>query len=161
MSKTKWRAPTKECVICTDSQPVYRNFPDVCPHHESDTCLRCLTRHCVSRLEQFRHWYCNCPQCGADVDTEILQGILPRSIVKEMNIMVKQTVNSSDEAWRWCLASGCGHGSLQKPRKPSEMVKCRKCSAKQCFKHQVPWHEGRASRNDVKLIRLTEDRLYM
>ena len=134
----------KECLICVEASPLYRNFPafTTCSHNP-DTCLACIAKHSVVLLQASsgRKWSaCRCPQCDVPIPTEELQGALPRAIVKEMKDMVGEALQSTDDRWRWCLALGCNHGSLQNGR--TEMIRCRKCDYKMCFKHQVPWHRG-------------------
>jgi IBR domain, a half RING-finger domain len=135
---------TKECVICIETKPVYRNFPDftTCSHHP-DTCSSCVAKQTVTLLEASRGkgWsVCKCPQCDVVIPEEELHGALPRALVKDMKEMVDKAHHSADDSWRWCLAEGCGHGSLQDGR--NEMIRCRKCDYKMCFKHQIPWHRG-------------------
>jgi len=134
----------KECVICVETKPIYRNFPafTTCSH-DPDTCLSCIAKQTVILLQDSggKGWSaCTCPQCNVAVTTEELQGALPRALVKGMKEMVDKAHRSTDDSWRWCLAPGCGHGSLQDGQK--EMIRCRKCDYKMCFKHQVPWHQG-------------------
>lgn len=135
---------SKECVICIETKPVYRKFPafTTCSH-DPDTCSSCIAKQTVTNLEaaQGTGWSaCRCPQCNMTLPAEELQSALPRALVKEMKDMINRTDASTDDRWRWCLASGCGHGSLQDGR--NEMIRCRKCDCKMCFKHQVPWHKG-------------------
>lgn len=133
--------PTRECAICLEIRPIYRNYPlfSSCTH--DDTCISCIAKQTVARLELHHKWSaCTCPQCDVQIPTEELHGVLPRTIVKEMKELLKRASLSSHEAWRWCLAPGCGHGGVQNGR--SEVYKCSKCGTKACFKHQVPWHAG-------------------
>lgn len=142
MGQHKQTPVARECLICTEVKPIYRNFPDVCPNHTADTCLGCFTQQTVALVEEHRTWdVCTCPQCGSKVSIDALQAILPRKTVQNMKTLVEKAEHSSDQAWRWCLAPGCGYGSLQNPGK-SQMIRCRKCRAKSCFTHQVPWHQG-------------------
>jgi hypothetical protein len=136
---------TRDCAICMENKPLYRDFPNFssCTSHDADTCLSCIAKQTVTRLELHRQqgWSaCTCPQCGTDIPTEELHGVLPRTLVKELKKLLNRASLSSEEAWRWCLAPGCDHGALQTGK--SEMIKCGKCGAKACFKHQVPWHAG-------------------
>ena len=143
MGWSKTQPETRECVICTETKRVYRNFPQLCNDHAAETCLQCLTQHTVTRLEEARTWEaCTCPQCNNVLPTGDIQAALPRPTVRELTNLIKRAESSSEEAWRWCLASGCDHGSLQKAGKDG-MIKCRKCKAKACFQHQVPWHDGK------------------
>ena len=135
---------TKECVICVEAKPVYRNFPEFTTcSHEADTCSSCVAKQTVILLQSShgQGWSaCRCPQCDVPMPTEELHAALPRALVKEMKEVVGKTLDSSQESWRWCLAAGCGHGSLHDGK--SEMIRCRKCGHKMCFEHQVPWHTG-------------------
>ncbi|ERF69709.1 hypothetical protein EPUS_03701 [Endocarpon pusillum Z07020] len=135
---------TKECAICVESQPVYRNFPTFTTcSHDSDTCLSCIAKQTVILLQASRGkgWSASrCPQCNISIPTEELQSALPRALVKEMKEMVSKAAQATDDSWRWCLRPGCGHGKIHDGR--SEMIQCGKCSYKMCFKHQVPWHQG-------------------
>ena len=135
---------TRECVICVESQPVYRNFPTFTTcSHDADTCLSCIAKQTVILLQASRGkgWSaCRCPQCDVSIPTEELQSALPRALVKEMKEMVSKAAQTTDDSWRWCLRPGCGHGSIHDGR--DEMIQCRKCTYKMCFKHQVPWHQG-------------------
>lgn len=137
-------AHSKECMICVESKPVYRNFPDFTTcSHEPDVCSSCVAEQTVTILQSSR-WQgwsaCRCLQCDIFIPTEELQAALPRALVKEMKEMMGRAVDSAQESWRWCLAAGCGHGSLHDSKK--EMIRCKKCDYKMCFKHQVPWHVG-------------------
>lgn len=135
---------TKECVICAETKSVYRNFPafSTCSH-DADTCSSCIAQQTVTTLEVSRGkgWsVCKCPRCNVPVPTEELQSALPRALVKEMKELVENALQSTNDSWRWCLAPGCGHGNLQHGR--NEMIRCRKCDFKMCYKHQVAWHNG-------------------
>lgn len=167
MAKKRRRAQveTKECVICAESIAIYRNFPQfsTCAH-APETCSSCVAKQCVILMEgpHGKGWSaCRCPQCDVPVPTEELQSALSRALVKEIKEMVSRSLASADETWRWCLAPGCGHGSLQDGRK--EMIRCRKCGYKTCFKHQVPWHssytceEYEMSHPQAKITRTTEE----
>ena len=135
---------TKECTICVEVRPVYRNFPTFTScNHPPDTCLTCVSRHAVTQLEANPTWNsCTCAQCNIALPTEELQVVLPRAIFKETNALVARKDMESDEAWRWCLNPSCGYGQLQKPKKTENKVACKKCGFCICFKHQVPWHTG-------------------
>lgn len=138
------QAQTKECVVCVETKPLYRNFPafSTCSHGP-DTCSACVAKQTITLLEtsRGRGWsVCRCPQCDVPIPTQELQAALPRAVGKEMKEMVDEALVSNDYSWRWCLASGCGHGSLQHGW--NEIFRCRKCGYKMCFKHQVPWHKG-------------------
>jgi IBR domain, a half RING-finger domain len=135
---------TKECVICVENKPLYRNFPAFTScSHDPGTCSSCVAKQTVTLLEASSGtgWSsCRCPQCDAPIPTEELQNTLPRALVKEMRGLVDKALQSTDDSWRWCLATGCGHGGLQNGL--NEMIRCRKCDYRMCFKHQVPWHTG-------------------
>jgi IBR domain, a half RING-finger domain len=135
---------TKECVICFESKPLYRNFPAFSScSHGPETCSSCVAKQTVTLLLSIsgKGWsVCRCPQCDVRLPEEELQGALPRALVKEMKEMVNRALDSADESWRWCLAAGCGHGGLHGGGQ--EMIRCRKCDYKMCLKHQVPWHTG-------------------
>lgn len=135
---------TRECIICCETKRLYRNFPafTTCSH-DPDTCLTWVAKQTVTLLEASRGvgWSASrCPQCDVPIPAEELQDTLPRALVKELKAMVDTTFDTTNDSWRWCLASSCGHGSLQNGRK--EVIRCRKCDFKMCFKHQVPWHTG-------------------
>lgn len=135
---------TKECVICVETKPLYRNFPTFTAcSHRPDTCSACIAKQTVTLLEASREkgWtVCRCPQCDVSIPPQELQGALPRAVVRGINEMIDKAVKTTHDSWRWCLAVGCGHGSLQDGRK--DMIKCGRCEYKMCFKHQVPWHHG-------------------
>jgi IBR domain, a half RING-finger domain len=134
----------KECVICAETKPVYRNFPSFSScSHDPDTCSSCVANQTITLFLASRGtgWSaCKCPQCDVAVSTDELQGALPRALLQEMKGLADRLRDSGNESWRWCLSSGCGHGSLQDGTK--EMIRCGKCNYKMCFNHQVPWHDG-------------------
>jgi len=151
MPKRKRELETRECIICAEEKPVVRNsFPTfISCDHGANTCLDCYSQQTATVLGRDRTdgWSkITCLECDGVVTKEELQGVLPRRLVKELNNLSKQATYASDDAWRWCLAPGCGHGGIYDESK-GVMIKCRKCGARSCFNHQVKWHEGYSCEN--------------
>ena len=100
------RIETKECVICAEERPIYRNFPsfEVCSH-EPLVCSTCITTQTVHRLEQYRHStnreVCVCLLCDASIPQDQFQNVLQRALVKEMNESFTQAKFAGRENFRW------------------------------------------------------------
>jgi len=84
----------QECDICAESKPAYRNFPKILScKHDATVCTECYKKHFVMRIDENRDqgWNaCSCPLCGERVSTEDARGILPRTIGKEIDAMIKK-----------------------------------------------------------------------
>lgn len=93
----------KECDICTDVKPEYRNFPFVpeCQHDQT-VCASCYERFFITRIQDNRDkgWAaCACPFCGTAISKQHAQSILPRTMTNEVNKMVKSVSVSTPVAF--------------------------------------------------------------
>lgn len=84
----------QDCDICAETRVVYRNFPRISScDHERTVCLDCYKTHFVSKINEDRAlgWLaCNCPLCAEPVSQEDAQSVLPRSLSKELDQMIRQ-----------------------------------------------------------------------
>lgn len=85
---------TQDCGICAETRVVYRNFPQISTcDHEPTVCLDCYKTHFVTKINDDRAlgWpACNCPLCAEPVGQEDAQSVLPRSLSKELDQMIRQ-----------------------------------------------------------------------
>jgi len=84
----------QDCDICAETLAVYRNFPRIpsCDHKPT-VCLDCYKTHFVTKIDEDRAlgWLaCNCPLCAEPVGQEDAQSVLPRSLSKELDQMIRQ-----------------------------------------------------------------------
>ncbi|CAG8757563.1 6287_t:CDS:2 [Gigaspora margarita] len=47
------------------------------------------------------------------------------------------------EDFRWCSNLICGSGQEHFERDSAPIMICKACEQKTCYKHAIPWHEGR------------------
>ena len=92
------RLPVKQemqdCDICAETLPAYRNFPRLSTcDHDATVCSKCFERQFITRIDAHRAsgWdACTCPLCNVAVVPEEAQGIIPRTLAKEINVMIKK-----------------------------------------------------------------------
>jgi hypothetical protein len=134
----------RECLICAESKPSPHKFPALpsCDH-DANTCIDCYVQQAIVLIEQHHQWSAvTCPACNVAPPASDLAIILPRQEFTRLDELVKKAALRDDPGWRWCLASGCGHGQIHATPVNSQPVRCAKCNAKSCFHHQIKWHLG-------------------
>jgi hypothetical protein len=162
-SPVRKEAPTQECIICAETKPIPRNFPSSSHHfpqcdHEHLACITCYTTHARNIVTARGNWdHLTCPQCNTGISGRELRALLPSSSVLSLNRIVRQKKFETDPNYHWCPQPNCGSGQLYHPKKnqnlqnlyydplwynEQNMVTCKKCKRKTCFKHKIPWHEG-------------------
>ena len=133
----------KECVICVETLPILR-FPqarvtNACSH-ESNTCLKCLSRYIQTQLE-FRMWnQLNCPECSALLRYDDVRKYAREASFQTYDSLTMKHPLSSDPNFRWCTAAGCSSGQIHSDS--SSLMVCNSCQGRSCFTHQSPWHGG-------------------
>lgn len=97
-----WKSPkkiavvkqeTRECDICVESKPIYRNFPSLptCSH-DATVCSDCYYKHFITKIDEDRRqgWTaCTCPLCGEKVNEKDAQSVLPRHVSRDLVTMIK------------------------------------------------------------------------
>ena len=134
----------RECLICAESKPAPRSFPSFSNcDHDANTCSDCYVQQAIVRVERYQQWEAvTCPACNVEVSRSNIAATLHLTEYTRLDNLVKKAVQTKDQNWRWCLAPGCGYGQIHKTPLEVPFVRCRKCGAKSCFKHQVKWHQG-------------------
>lgn len=84
----------QDCDICAESKTAYRNFPNILScDHDATVCRECFKKHFVIRVDEHRDqgWNaCSCPLCGEGVAEEEARGVLPRTVSREIDAMIKK-----------------------------------------------------------------------
>jgi len=84
----------QDCDICAETRVVYRNFPRISScDHEPTVCLDCYKTHFITKINEDRAlgWLaCSCPLCAEPVSQEDAQSVLPRTLSKELDQMIRQ-----------------------------------------------------------------------
>jgi len=84
----------QDCDICAETKAAYRNFPAIptCDH-EPTVCSDCYKTHFVTKINEDRAlgWHaCNCPLCAEPVSQNHAQGVLPRTLSKELDGLIQK-----------------------------------------------------------------------
>jgi len=83
----------QDCDICAETRPLYRNFPHISTcEHDPTVCSDCYRTHFLTRIDADRAlgWLaCNCPLCAEPVHEEDVRGVLPRTLGKELDTMIR------------------------------------------------------------------------
>ena len=93
-TKAAVKQETQDCDICAETLAVYRHFPSLSTcDHDATVCSKCFERQFVTKIDADRAagWdACTCPLCNVPVIPEEAQGIIPRTLAKEINVMIKK-----------------------------------------------------------------------
>lgn len=99
---------SRECDICAETKPVYRDFPlpSTCTH-DATVCSKCYERHFITKIDEGREqgWSaCTCPLCGEQVNEVDAQGLLPRQASKDLSTMIENVSSSiRSTVWTQCF----------------------------------------------------------
>ncbi|KAH6684850.1 hypothetical protein F5X68DRAFT_241842 [Plectosphaerella plurivora] len=141
------RSPEEEredCIICTENLPVYRftaqRTTEDC-NHEPRCCFECIQNFIHAMLES-RVWTdIRCPECQSNFTYNDFRRLArPDDFARIDNLSSTAALSALPE-FRWCLA-GCGSGQLHGDEATNPRMECVNCHARQCYTHNVAWHNG-------------------
>ncbi|KAA8897788.1 hypothetical protein FN846DRAFT_892938 [Sphaerosporella brunnea] len=117
-------------------------------NHPAAACTSCLTdlfTDCFAKnVASFEAP--KCPECAETLSVTDVQRIGGRSLASAYNERLTLSLLRADPDFRECLnpdcSAGMGRGQLHEGGEEAPIVTCKYCSAKSCFAHKLPWHEG-------------------
>ncbi|KIM19984.1 hypothetical protein M408DRAFT_332680 [Serendipita vermifera MAFF 305830] len=134
-----------ECIVCrNDTADV--GLPDDPPtlacSHQPQVCLGCLQQTilvAVTNGDYTTGIPCASPGCAQRLDYFDIQRIATPEVFDRYAQLLLQ---DSDEHYVLCLEPSCAAGQEHTGGEGNNIVTCYSCGTKQCFRHQVLWHEG-------------------
>ena len=141
------RSPEEEredCIICAENLPVNRftaqRTTEEC-NHDPRCCLECIQNFIHAMLES-RVWSdIRCPECRSNFTYNDFQRLARPDDFARYDAFSSTAALSSVPEFRWCLA-GCGSGQIHDDEATNNIMECANCHARQCYTHNVPWHNG-------------------
>lgn len=135
-------APTVSCAICMEDRKITEMPIKVtaeCRHLEVP-CKDCLKQWLKSSLETTTWDRLKCPDCPALLGYTDMRRYASKETFDRYDVLATRSAAEALENFRWCLSATCEAGQIEDENCPKS--KCNACGAKQCIKHNVPWHKG-------------------
>ncbi|KIM22908.1 hypothetical protein M408DRAFT_322325, partial [Serendipita vermifera MAFF 305830] len=137
-----------ECIVCrSDAGAV--EFPTEAPtsacNHAPHACVGCLQQIILVSItsgDYITGILCFSPDCAQKLDYYDIQKFATRETFDRYDKLLLQDSLRTVEHYVLCLEPSCAAGQEHTGGESNNIVKCHSCGTKQCFRHQVLWHEG-------------------
>ncbi|PVG04573.1 hypothetical protein CPB86DRAFT_777856 [Serendipita vermifera] len=133
------------CLVCWEEG---EDFPDepLTPQckHPSQTCVKCVygTVRAQLDLERSRDVCCPTPECRATLSHNDIKRWSEIADFERYDRRLTRSALSMQMEFVNCLNPKCNNGQLHPMGEKEPIVKCHSCGEKQCFIHDVLWHNG-------------------
>ncbi|KAK1755320.1 hypothetical protein QBC47DRAFT_361334 [Echria macrotheca] len=134
--------PTESCAVCMEDKKITElpiRITSDC-QHPSVPCKDCLKQWLQSSLERATWDRIKCPDCPAILGYADMRRYASRETFSRFDTLSTRSAVEALPNFRWCLSATCGSGQIEDQN--CAKSKCQACGAKQCMKHNVPWHKG-------------------
>ncbi|KIM22909.1 hypothetical protein M408DRAFT_78334, partial [Serendipita vermifera MAFF 305830] len=137
-----------ECIVCT-SDAAEVEFPIDAPtsacNHPPQVCVGCLQQIILVSITSGDYStgiLCASPDCAQRLDYYDIQKFATPEAFDRYDKLLLQDSLRTDEHYVLCLEPSCAAGQEHTGGESNNIVTCHSCGTKQCFRHQVLWHEG-------------------
>ncbi|CAG8701942.1 10879_t:CDS:2, partial [Dentiscutata erythropus] len=128
-----------ECAICCDDVPV-TNFMSTTTKCNHKVCRTCLNKHIDYQLNGKGNVEIN--DCKVLMEYEDMKRITSEDLFKRYDHLCLRQAIRKLEDFRWC-SDACGSGQEHFEQDNAPIMVCAACGKMTCYKHSIPWHEGR------------------
>ena len=138
-----------ECSVCLDEFPISSlALPSSKCEHSPAICGRCLRQHIEEEVNgKGITRAINCPECDAQLEHHEIHTVCqgpPAGIAtfaRFDSLLCRRTIETMPD-FVWCSGKACGSGQIHDGGDDIPIMHCSACSAKTCFTHQLPYHDG-------------------
>ncbi|CAJ0753914.1 21402_t:CDS:2 [Entrophospora sp. SA101] len=133
----------QECSICCEGYLKLQEITSECKHN--DACPVCIKRHIEAELNskgdivQVR---CPKSRCTTELTFDDVRRLATKELFERYDTLLLRNAIRKLPDFRWCKAPKCGSGQEHTTGDRLPIMTCSACSAKSCFTHDVPWHQG-------------------
>ncbi|CAG8441738.1 5799_t:CDS:2 [Dentiscutata heterogama] len=133
-----------ECNICYNDVPVvdFMRTSTKCNHR---ICRECLNKNINTQLNSKGNTEIKCLKSNCEVlmDYEDMKRVASEDLFERYEYLcLRQAIRKMPD-FRWCSNPECGSGQEHFERDKAPIMVCIECEKMTCYKHEVPWHEGR------------------
>lgn len=137
-----------ECIVC-NGEPGDSDFSLVVPtlscrhaRQVCGVCIRHIIRMFVTSGEYVEGIPCPSTGCPQKLRYYDVEKWASPAVFERFDKSLLQDHLRTGKRYVRCIARGCPAGQEHTGKGGNTTVVCHSCGAKQCFYHQVPWHEG-------------------
>jgi hypothetical protein len=141
---------TELCSVCSERKapgdmPIANTTTSSpCCRHPPKTCRDCMTRWMDTRIKNgmldHQSEGIACPDCSRPLGWHEVKRWASREAFARYDRQLLHGTLRTLPDFHYCLAPGCGSGQIHDAECPE--FRCGACGARQCVRHNLPWHEG-------------------
>ncbi|KAK4235516.1 hypothetical protein C8A03DRAFT_36627 [Achaetomium macrosporum] len=133
---------TEACIVCAEAKKLSDMPIKITPHckHRPKTCKECLKHWIDTRLGDGMSDKVTCPECSLPLGWHDVKRAAFKATLARYDRQLLHKALRRLEDFHYCLSPRCQSGQIHDAKCPE--FRCGACAARQCVRHNLPWHEG-------------------